>query len=126
MRQAWQCRLLVGALLALAPSLVEAAGFQLRENDAAGLGTAFAGTGSAADTPATVFDNPAGMVQLPGVQVQLGGSIAVPSFVFHGGARDAFGRPIAGQTIATAATRRSSRTGSSRRPSTRACPSAWR
>jgi long-chain fatty acid transport protein len=96
MRQAWQCRLLVGALLALAPSLVEAAGFQLRENDAAGLGTAFAGTGSAADTPATVFDNPAGMVQLPGVQVQLGGSIAVPSFVFHGGARDAFGRPIAG------------------------------
>lgn len=74
----------------------DAAAFQLKEDSAVGLGTAFAGAGSAANTPATVFNNPAGMTQLPGMQVALGGSIIVPSFTFHGSARDAFGRPIPG------------------------------
>lgn len=71
-----------------------AAAFQLKENNALGLGTAFAGDGSAANSPATVFNNPAGMTQLPGLQIALGASAVVPSFTFEGSARDAFGRPI--------------------------------
>jgi long-chain fatty acid transport protein len=73
-----------------------AAAFQLKEDSAVGLGSAFAGAGSAANTPATVFNNPAGMTQLPGLQVALGGSLIVPSASFHGSAVNAFGRPIAG------------------------------
>lgn len=81
----------------LAGTEVSAAAFQLKEDSAVGLGTAFAGSASAANAPATVFDNPAGMTQLPGLQLQLGGSILVPSFTFNGSATNAFGRPIAGQ-----------------------------
>ena len=83
-------------LAVAAPHLVQAAGFQLREDSAVGLGQAYAGAASAADTPSTVFDNPAGMTQLPGVQIQLGAAAAIPSFVFHGSATNALGRPIAG------------------------------
>ncbi|GAC1347529.1 MAG: outer membrane protein transport protein [Acetobacteraceae bacterium] len=74
-----------------------AAAFQLREDSAVGLGTAFAGTGSAANTPATVFDNPAGMTQLPGLQIMLVGSLIAPSYVFHGSASNALGRSITGR-----------------------------
>ncbi|MBV8914813.1 MAG: transporter [Acetobacteraceae bacterium] len=73
-----------------------AAGFQLRENDAAENGEAFAGSASSANTPATVFNNPAGMTQLQGVQVQLGSSLIVPSFVFHGSSTNALGLPNSG------------------------------
>ncbi len=83
---------LLGTVAAAGPA--HAAAFQLKEDSAVGLGTAFAGAGSAANTPATVFENPAGMTQLPGVQVALGGSLIVPQATFNGTARDAFGRPI--------------------------------
>lgn len=73
-----------------------AAAFQLKENSAVGLGSAFAGGGSSAESPATVFDNPAGMTQLKGVQIQLGGSLIAPSFIFHGTSTNAFGRPNSG------------------------------
>jgi long-chain fatty acid transport protein len=72
------------------------AGFQLRENDAAENGEAFAGSASSANTPATVFNNPAGMTQLQGVQVQLGTSLIAPSFVFHGSSTNALGLPNSG------------------------------
>ena len=75
-----------------------AAAFQLKENSALDLGNAFAGAGSAADSAATVFNNPAGMVQLPGLQVAAGASLILPSFKFRGTARDAFGRPIPGES----------------------------
>ncbi len=73
-----------------------AAAFQLKENSAVDLGSAFAGAGSAAQTPATAFNNPAGMTQLPGLQIALGGSLIVPQAEFRGTARNAFGQPIAG------------------------------
>lgn len=78
------------------------AGFQLKEDSAAGLGESFAGAGSSASTPSTVFDNPAGMTQLDGFQIQLGGSLIGPSAEFNGSARSAFGVPIAGATSANA------------------------
>ena len=74
-----------------------AAAFQLKEDSAYHLGTAFAGSGSTANTPSTVFDNPAGMTELPGLQFQAGASIVIPSFTFKGSATDAFGRPIRGE-----------------------------
>ena len=75
-----------------------AAAFQLKEDSALGLGTAFAGVGSAANTPATVFDNPAGMTQLPGLQVALGASVIIPSFKFRGAALNRFGQTIPGES----------------------------
>ncbi len=86
---------LLGTVAAAGPA--HAAAFQLKEDSAVGLGTAFAGAGSAANTPSTVFDNPAGMTQLPGVQIALGGSLIAPQSTFTGSARDAFNRPIAGK-----------------------------
>ncbi len=77
-----------------------AAAFQLKEDSAVGLGTAFAGAGSAANTPATVFTNPAGMTQLPGLQIGLGSSLIAPSFTLNGSARNAFGQPIQGNNDA--------------------------
>ncbi len=91
-------RLALAAAAALLPAAeARAAAFQLNENSALDLGTAFAGERSAANTPATAFNNPAGMTQLPGLQVALGSSVIIPSFTFNGGARDAFGRPVRGR-----------------------------
>ena len=106
--EATQCRPSRAPPLALAALAVacacmtgrdaSAAAFQLKENSALDLGNAFAGAGSAADSAATVFNNPAGMVQLPGLQVAAGASLLLPSFKFRGTARDAFGRPISGES----------------------------
>ena len=86
------------ALLGAAASAgsAHAAAFQLKEDSAVNLGTAFAGEGSAANTPATVFTNPAGMTQLPGLQIALGSSLIVPQAQFNGTARNVFGQPISG------------------------------
>ena len=96
----WPLRLTLlasaAALGAAAHRPAHAAAFQLKENSAVGLGTAFAGEGSAANTPATAFNNPAGMTQLPGVQIALGSSLIVPQATFNGTARNAFGQPISG------------------------------
>ena len=73
-----------------------AAAFQIREDSAIGVGTAFAGSVSSAQTPSTVFDNPAGMIRLPGLQIQLGGSIVGLQTTFHGASANAFGQPNAG------------------------------
>jgi long-chain fatty acid transport protein len=65
-------RLLVIASLAGYAGAVGAAGFQLMEQSASGLGNAFAGEAAVAQDATTVFTNPAGMSFLPGPQVLLG------------------------------------------------------
>ncbi len=82
--------------LVLAPAVAHAAAFQLKEDSAQYLGTAFAGSASAADAPSTVFDNPAGMTRLNGLQIQTGATIIVPSFTFTGTSTNAFGKPNSG------------------------------
>lgn len=109
-RPASVAALAVAVTVLAATGHAHAAAFQLREDSAVGLGTAFAGSGSAANTPATVFNNPAGVTQLPGLQVALGGSLIVPSAVFRGSAVNAFGRPISGVDNADAGTWLSCRT----------------
>ncbi|MBW8077720.1 MAG: transporter, partial [Gallionella sp.] len=54
-----------GALLAISGSAV-ASGFALVEQNASGLGNAFAGGAAIAEDASTVFFNPAGMSRLKG------------------------------------------------------------
>ncbi|MDR1889781.1 MAG: OmpP1/FadL family transporter [Zoogloeaceae bacterium] len=51
---------------------VSADGFQSVEQNASGLGVAYAGAAAVADNASTVYYNPAGLVQLPGAQISLG------------------------------------------------------
>ncbi|MDB5921074.1 MAG: rane protein involved in aromatic hydrocarbon degradation, partial [Betaproteobacteria bacterium] len=62
-------RLSVAAALAAMASGASAAGFQLMEQNASGLGNAYAGQGASAQDASTIFFNPAGMTYLPGKNV---------------------------------------------------------
>jgi long-chain fatty acid transport protein len=62
-------RLSVEAALAAMASGASAAGFQLMEQNASGLGNAYAGQGASAQDASTIFFNPAGMTYLPGKNV---------------------------------------------------------
>ncbi len=59
-----------------------AAGFALLEQNASGIGSAFAGTAAAAQDASTVFFNPAGMTYVQGKQVVLGLDAVRPSVKF--------------------------------------------
>lgn len=65
--------------------IAHGAGFQLMEQNASGLGNAYAGSAAIAEDASTVFYNPAGMTMLPGMNVA-GGAVAIkPSFKFTDG-----------------------------------------
>lgn len=59
-----------------------AAGFQLLEQNASGLGVAYAGSAAIADNASTIYFNPAGMTRLPGLNISVGGTLIKPSFKF--------------------------------------------
>lgn len=86
----------LAVLLAGTAHDARAAAFQLKEDSAVNLGTAFAGSASTAQRPSTIFDNPAGLTQLEGLQIESGGSLIAPSFTFHGTSTNAFGKPNTG------------------------------
>lgn len=72
-----------------------AAGFQLLEQNASGLGNAFAGSAAVAEDASTVFWNPAGMALLPGKQFVVGVDAVRPSAKFsNSGSVAATGRPL--------------------------------
>jgi len=74
---------LIPALIALAFSGTAAAsGFQLLEQNASGIGTAFAGSAAIADNASTIFFNPAGMTRLQAHEFSLGVAAVRPSFEF--------------------------------------------
>lgn len=60
-----------------------ASGFQLMEQNASGLGNAYAGAAAAAEDASTVFFNPAGMSRLGGRQVVVVGHVIKPSARFN-------------------------------------------
>jgi len=60
-----------------------AGGFQLMEQNASGLGNAYAGAAAAAEDASTVFFNPAGMSRLTGRQVVVVGNFIKPSARFN-------------------------------------------
>lgn len=61
--------LAVAAALAVIPGAARASGFALIEQNASGLGNAYAGGAAVAEDASTIFFNPAGMTRLPGRQV---------------------------------------------------------
>jgi len=75
-------RVLPAAMLALASGTASAAGFQLLEQNASGIGNAYAGSAAVAENASTIFFNPAGMTQLQAREVSAGLSLVRPSFKF--------------------------------------------
>ena len=74
---------LIPALMAVAfAGSASAAGFQLLEQNASGLGNAYAGSAAVADNASTIYFNPAGMTQLQAREVSVGGTIVSTSFDF--------------------------------------------
>ncbi|MDR2186549.1 MAG: outer membrane protein transport protein [Azonexus sp.] len=74
---------LLSALVALAFSGTAAAsGFQLIEQNASGIGNAYAGSAAVAENASTIFYNPAGMTQLKDHEVSFGLAMVKPSFKF--------------------------------------------
>ena len=73
----------IAALFAAAPA-AQAAGVQLTEQSALGMGRAYAGAGLAGDDLSAVFYNPAGMTLLSGTRVQGGFTYAEIDAPFNG------------------------------------------
>lgn len=75
---------LIPALLLIAFSgAANASGFQLTEQNASGLGNAYAGQAAVAENASTVFFNPAGMTQLQDREFSVGVAAIGPSFNFQ-------------------------------------------
>jgi long-chain fatty acid transport protein len=70
-------------MLAAFSSLASASAFQLWEQNASGLGNAYAGSAAVADNASTVFFNPAGLTQLSGFQFSAGVTGVGPSYEFR-------------------------------------------
>lgn len=77
-------RLALSLVLAGCANLTQAAGFALIEQNASGLGNAYAGQAAAATDASTIFFNPAGMTYLPDGQVVLAGHLIRPEVKFNG------------------------------------------
>ncbi|MCL5060705.1 MAG: outer membrane protein transport protein [Candidatus Thermoplasmatota archaeon] len=77
-------RLAAGLVLAGCAHLAHAAGFALIEQNASGLGNAYAGAAAVAQDASTVYFNPAGMTQLPDRQVVVAGHLIKPKAEFSG------------------------------------------
>jgi long-chain fatty acid transport protein len=93
----------VGVLLGLAGVVAgsagdaAASGFQLLEQNASGLGNAYAGTAASAEDASTAFFNPAGMSLLPGVSVATSLVAVRPSAKFsNNGSTSSLGPAILG------------------------------
>jgi len=88
----------VGAIaLALGAQQALGAGFALQEQNASGLGNAYAGGAAVAEDASTVWANPAGMARFSTIQIV--GSVAgvFPSFKFNdNGSLPAFNQPLGG------------------------------
>ena len=94
------CFLYRSALIAAFAGLsapAPAAFFQIAENSASGIGTAFAGGAASAEDASTVWYNPAGMTRLAGPQFVVSGHYIDPSFkATVNSASTVLGFPIAG------------------------------
>ena len=76
-------RALTAIVLSAFTGWAAASSFQLMEQNASGLGVAYAGSAAVADNASTIFFNPAGMTQLPGRQISLGVAAVGPSYRFR-------------------------------------------
>jgi len=75
---------LIPALLAVAFSgTAGASGFAITEQNASGMGNAYAGSAAVAENASTIWYNPAGMTKLQAREFSLGGAIIKTSFDFN-------------------------------------------
>src|SRR5207248_2343633 len=87
----------VGVALSLSAGHALGAAFALQEQNASGLGHAYAGGAAAAEDVSTIFYNPAGLVRLQSMQLVVAANLICPSTKFHdGGSQPAFGQPLGG------------------------------
>lgn len=82
---------LAAALIASAAGSANAAGFALVEQNASGLGNAYAGAAAVAEDASTIFFNPAGMTLLPDSQLAMAGHLIKPTIEFSGSVSPAVG-----------------------------------
>jgi long-chain fatty acid transport protein len=75
-------KLIPALVLAVCSSYATASGFQLIEQNASGLGNAYAGSAAVADNASTIFYNPAGMTQLKAREFSAGLTAVQTSFKF--------------------------------------------
>ncbi len=76
---------------------VMASGFQLIEQSASGMGTAFAGGSAQAQDATTIYFNPAGMTRLQGTRISLAAHLVMPEAKFNNkGSSTAVGVPLTG------------------------------
>ena len=88
----------IAALFAAAPA-AQAAGFQLTEQSALGMGRAYAGAGLSGDDLSAVFYNPAGMTLLSGTRVQGGFTYAEIDAPFNGSNTTTTVNPVTGTVV---------------------------
>src|SRR4051812_15626782 len=85
------------ACLAAAAGHAHGSAFALQEQNASGLGHAYAGGAAAAEDVSTIFYNPAGLVRLQSMQVVLAGNVICPSAKFNNnGSQPAAFQPLGG------------------------------
>lgn len=84
-------RLAASLALATCANFSHASGFALIEQNASGLGNAYAGAAAVAQDASTVYFNPAGMTLLPDRQVVLVGHLIKPKAEFSGTVSPAIG-----------------------------------
>ena len=85
------------ALLSLTAGQAFGAGFALQEQNASGLGHAYAGGAAAAEDVSTIFYNPAGLVRLQTTQAVVAANVICVSTKFHdGGSQPAAFQPLGG------------------------------
>ncbi|MFI4968835.1 MAG: OmpP1/FadL family transporter [Lysobacterales bacterium] len=101
-RRTWHAPALAALPLALAAALagqnVQASGFQLQENDAAGMGRAYAGAGAAPGDCAVVVNNPAAMTEFNVSCLQVDVTAINFGTHFHGSGTDVLGQPLTGDS----------------------------
>src|SRR4051812_49854122 len=85
------------ACLTAAAGQAHGSAFALQEQNASGLGHAYAGGAAAAEDVSTIFYNPAGLVRLQSTQVVVAANAICPSARFHdNGSRPAALQPLGG------------------------------
>ena len=83
--------------MGLAAGEAQGSAFALQEQNASGLGHAYAGGAAAAEDVSTIFYNPAGLVRLQSIQTVVAANVICPSTKFQDGASDhAFNQPLGG------------------------------
>ena len=94
MKKTLIAQLTTAACFALGAGSASAAGFQLLEQNASGIGNAYAGSAAVAENASTIYFNPAGMTRLQDREFSVGVDLVRPTFKFDD--RGSIGGPLAG------------------------------